>query len=566
MSLLAITAVHNTQNQQNKSALVPIPVSMRPVLPVTVARVAPAAPGARSITIFSTSKLRSPAASTAPAAFTAPRPGRLQAYDEAVALLLQEQALLDGRIAATNTPADKIARGYLSLESHWRFNAGLRPPASLPEDSIDVLTYETMRAVRFSTVVRKKLVSLADSHYIFRDAFPGKFVDLENPKVNMEVNFQNTNWEGCYGQPVPPNWSLFSPRITINTHSKQPKTYSLLMMDLDRPSLSSESIQEWCHWLITDIPVTSNRLTIDFGSSPFLGPTSVTNKKDLKGAEFHATKPEQEPVLPGNVVFPYIPPHPANSNPRKIHRYLLTLFEQRPDQKISVDLNDLRTSALNLVAANKSKRDWEKDYHGSREEEMKFIERGGFSTYGFCHKHGLTVAGYAFFTSNWNIHTPEIFSRLGIHEPVYGEFPKDPVETVHKIANATRAAESLVAADRVVSSLAPAQMTTLNEGILPVVPRFKVPTRASIKAERMKRAAAEAKLKAETAASAKLKKAGKGKAATTAKTPVNAAKTPRLTVLGAVAVVRAKENDVAGKKIGGLTKSIFARRSRYHNV
>jgi hypothetical protein len=43
-------------------------------------------------------------------------------------------------------------------------------------------------------------------------------------------------------------------------------------------------------------------------------------------------------------------------------------------------------------------------------------------------------------------------------------------------------------------------------------------------------------------------------------------KVPRMTVVGTVGVVRAKEGDVASKVMGQLTKRVFDRPYRYRNV
>ncbi|KAJ3284680.1 MFT2-Corn MFT-like protein [Rhizoclosmatium sp. JEL0117] len=522
------------------------------------------------VTIGTTAKVTSSESAGKKLSFVAPALGSIRAYDEALKMLEHEQAKLNADISALSSStkpedltllkAKKVELGYTSLENHWKFNAGAVDFSALKESAE---TFEVMKAKRFKTVVLPKLVKLAESHQIYVDAFPGKSAEVLRPKVNVEVNFQNTAWEACYGQPIPPNWALYSPKVTINTHSDKPGRYTLVLMDLDRPSLSSNSIQEWCHWLVTDIPVT-NRLTIEAGSSPFLG-TSAVDTTGLTGASFHPTKPSGEPVISGNVVLPYVPPHPANSNPRKTHRYLLTVFEQQGDAPLNVQLESIRDEALNFRRGELDKKVWEKDIIGEKEEAMKFIERGGFSTFGLGVKHGLTVAGYAFFTAGWNLHTPDIFSRLGIHEPVYGEFPKNPLDTVHKITQATHTAASTIG-DKLLTSLSLQEIQRINSGIKPVVPRFKLPTRSSLKAEELKAKTVAAPTKVDAKSSGKGAKGGKKVASKVVIVAPRVKKMPRLTTVGSVAVVRSKEGDVAGVATGDVTKSVFEKRGRYHNV
>ncbi|KAI9351441.1 phosphatidylethanolamine-binding protein [Obelidium mucronatum] len=512
--------------------------------------------------------------------FVEPRLGYLRAYDEALKLLQLEQNRLKSEITqleavpekASLLKRKKIQLGYTVLENHWKFNSGSVDFATLDPASEYAETLEAMKAKRFNTVVVPKLVKLAEFYQIYVDAFPGKTAQLMKPKVNVEVDFQNTNWEACYGQPVPPNWALYSPKVTINTHSSKPGKYTLVLMDLDRPSLSSNSIQEWCHWLITDIPVT-NRLTIAPGTSPYLGASTIETS-GLTGTSFHPSQPSEPAVLPGTVVLPYIPPHPANSNPRKNHRYLLTVFEQEGETPVNVKLESIREEALKLRQGELEKKPWEKDFLGEKEESMNFIERGGFSTWGLGSKYGLTVAGYAFFTSQWNLHTPDIFTRLGIHEPVYGDFPKNPMDTVHRMEQATLTTKSALLGDKLLSSLTLKEIQQLNSGKTPLVPKFKIPTRASIKAEELRAkhlarlSAPKAPAKGAAATAAKAKGGKKVVPGTKVPTPsvVRVNKLPRLNTVGSVAVVRAKENDVASTAVGDVTKSVFQKRGRYHNV
>ncbi|KAJ3080843.1 hypothetical protein HK102_002775, partial [Quaeritorhiza haematococci] len=145
--------------------------------------------------------------------------------------------------------------------------------------------------------------------------------------------------------------------------------------------------------------------------------------------------PGTAPSLPGDVVLGYVPPHPAHSTPRQERRYLVTLLEQRGGK------------VENVLKATKSEGDAAaegleglKAVHAEREKEMMFKERSTFlPLWRFMNDHNMTLRGYGFFTSCWNPHTPEIYRRLGIHEPVYSKVPtEDTGRYVAQIENAAR--------------------------------------------------------------------------------------------------------------------------------
>ena len=82
-----------------------------------------------------------------------------------------------------------------------------------------------------------------------------------------------------------------------------------------------------------NIPV-DYRLEVAGGSSPFLAPGK--GNPDT-GAHYTPETPQNPPVIPGETLLDYIPPHPPLSNPRKVHRYLFTLLESKtPGEKIDV--------------------------------------------------------------------------------------------------------------------------------------------------------------------------------------------------------------------------------------
>lgn len=76
---------------------------------------------------------------------------------------------------------------------------------------------------------------IASELKIVGDVFP----DPIDPCVNLELNFENTQWLGAHGHSIPPNWALYSPKVTITTNDDRERFFTLLMMDIGMPFYSS---------------------------------------------------------------------------------------------------------------------------------------------------------------------------------------------------------------------------------------------------------------------------------------------------------------------------------------
>ena len=390
-------------------------------------------------------------------------------------------------------------------------------------------------------------------------------------------------------------------------HKGKKGYYTLMLSDLDRPNLDTQAVEEWCHWLVTDIPLSHGEvMTIAGGSSPF-----VSSDK---------SEERNEPSIPGRVLLPSIPSHPSNSNPRRIHRYVMTVFEQdapnvfpsstefleQLTQKARTHLIEHGRSDISSpnqtstdVKDEKQRPLWESNAWGDRElNELLFRQRGVVPTWGLRTEYDgkIRVAGFAFWTSCWNVHTSDIFTRLGtsfvffiklcmyflyypflcvgIHEPVYGAL-RSPTALVHKLDAATQVASSILqsqlnsAEEHVVSStvktskplhmMSSKELTHLNHGTKPSLPPVPRPmTISSQKAQSMKQASQS------NDKSKKHKPAKSGDV--DEKNKRQRARLPRLTVVGSVGLVRSKEHDIAGQVVGEVTKTVMGRRGRFQNV
>ncbi|KAJ3119538.1 MFT2-Corn MFT-like protein [Nowakowskiella sp. JEL0407] len=348
-----------------------------------------------------------------------PSSGANPAYDIAFSLLKAEQSRLLKEIEELKKTGDEaklkqrqLELEQIKLETHWNFNQGT---ADVNED-----VYSELHKKRYREYVVPQLKKSCEEFSIIGDIYP-EFIE---PSVLFETRYLHKKWFAATGHPIEPNAALYSPEIIITTGDKFTTRYfTLMMVDLDRPYPQDRIYNEWCHWLVTDIPVT-NRLVIPAGSNAFLKgkefPVGESNT-----ASFTPQPPEVEPELTGNVIFPYAPLHPPYSDPRKMHRYVFTLFEQQ-SPNVGVSIKDITEKAKKIAEKSPSYSDGEKT--------LQTIERGLIgTTWNFKRQHELKVASFGFVTSTWNIYTPRIFSALGIHEPVFARTPKSGKHAVAQI-------------------------------------------------------------------------------------------------------------------------------------
>ncbi|KAJ1686155.1 hypothetical protein LUZ63_017545 [Rhynchospora breviuscula] len=118
----------------------------------------------------------------------------------------------------------------------------------------------------------------------------GDIVDPFYPSASFKVFFNNK--EMTSGSELKPSQVAIEPRVQIGGRDMR-TLYTLVMVDPDAPSPSNPTKREYLHWLVTDIPETTN-------------------------ASF------------GNEVVPYESPKPIAG----IHRFVFVLFRQTVRQNI----------------------------------------------------------------------------------------------------------------------------------------------------------------------------------------------------------------------------------------
>ncbi|KAK4837924.1 hypothetical protein QYF36_009559 [Acer negundo] len=88
----------------------------------------------------------------------------------------------------------------------------------------------------------------------------GDVVDTFTPSVKMTVTFSNNN-QVSNGHELMPSVIATKPRVDIGGDSLR-AAYTLIMTDPDAPSPSDPHLKEHLHWMVTNIPGTTD---VSFG-------------------------------------------------------------------------------------------------------------------------------------------------------------------------------------------------------------------------------------------------------------------------------------------------------------
>ncbi|KAI8801583.1 hypothetical protein BJ742DRAFT_779151 [Cladochytrium replicatum] len=213
------------------------------------------------------------------------------AYREALKVLEAKQGAIKSRIAelkkrggdATKKTELEVEFQYSLLDTHKAFQKGRGVTP----------VYAKMHEERFRSYVIPQLLEEATEAGVVGDAILHRIV----PEVNLEVNFFKHE-------------TLHSPEIVITTNDESTPSFTLMLVDLDRPNEERKQYEE-----CTDIPVTQ-RLVIPSKKSPYVDMTKIpVLDRSLNTSGYFPPPPVEvsEPV-PGNTVLPYVPLHPAYSD------------------------------------------------------------------------------------------------------------------------------------------------------------------------------------------------------------------------------------------------------------
>ncbi|XP_068635436.1 CEN-like protein 1 [Aristolochia californica] len=84
----------------------------------------------------------------------------------------------------------------------------------------------------------------------------GDVVDYFSPTVTMRVTY-NSNKQVCNGHELMPFVVKSKPRVEVGGDDMR-TAFTLIMTDPDAPSPSEPYLREYLHWMVTDIPGTTD--------------------------------------------------------------------------------------------------------------------------------------------------------------------------------------------------------------------------------------------------------------------------------------------------------------------
>nr|UCU84654.1 TFL1c [Platanus x hispanica] len=84
----------------------------------------------------------------------------------------------------------------------------------------------------------------------------GEVVDAFTPSVRMNVTYNSDN-QVCNGHELMPSTITARPRVEIGGDDMR-AAYTLIMTDPDAPGPSDPYLREHLHWIVTDIPDTTD--------------------------------------------------------------------------------------------------------------------------------------------------------------------------------------------------------------------------------------------------------------------------------------------------------------------
>eukprot|EP00246_Nothoceros_aenigmaticus_P017245 TRINITY_DN82_c0_g1_i5.p1 TRINITY_DN82_c0_g1~~TRINITY_DN82_c0_g1_i5.p1 ORF type:complete len:142 (+),score=8.85 TRINITY_DN82_c0_g1_i5:398-823(+) len=97
----------------------------------------------------------------------------------------------------------------------------------------------------------------------------GDVIDLFVPTISMSVyyNVRQVN-NGCE---IKPSATTSPPSVQIAGRTSSDSYFTLVMTDPDAPSPSEPSMREWVHWIVTNIPASTD---VSQGTEivPYMGP------------------------------------------------------------------------------------------------------------------------------------------------------------------------------------------------------------------------------------------------------------------------------------------------------
>ncbi|KAI8885175.1 PEBP-like protein [Backusella circina FSU 941] len=247
------------------------------------------------------------------------------AYDEALKLIaLDKKERLDmlqrvekeiTKVTSSGSPAQLSALNNLKFD--LQVKSELNDPQvqkNFNNGQVDMSqpVYRYMRQKQFEKAPKTKLMERLTQMNVIPDVLS---VGLE-PTVELNLNLNGGQLEP--GVFTKPEESMVRPEVTVTNFHTETRLYTLMLVDPDSPDVANQTYQQYCHWLVTNVPLSA---------------TSNT-------------------VQGGDAILDYIPPHPQKGT--KYHRYTLIAFEQPNKGQDKIDVQLKERDGFNVKALEKT--------------------------------------------------------------------------------------------------------------------------------------------------------------------------------------------------------------------
>ncbi|KAI7907827.1 phosphatidylethanolamine-binding protein [Cokeromyces recurvatus] len=233
------------------------------------------------------------------------------AYEEALKLIAldkKERLNMLERLEKEITRAAKTATpAQLKALDALKFDLQVKSELNEPEvqkkfklGDIDMLkpVYRYMRQREFEKVSKSKLLERLSQMNVIPDLLPTGL----NPTIDVAVKLLPDGQQVEPGVFLKPEQSVQCPEIEITNFHVEQRLYTLMLVDPDSPDVENKTYQQYCHWLLSNVPLS-------------------TTSTIIKG---------------GDSILDYIPPHPQKGT--KYHRYTLIVCEQPNEGQEKVDI------------------------------------------------------------------------------------------------------------------------------------------------------------------------------------------------------------------------------------
>ncbi|ORZ17121.1 phosphatidylethanolamine-binding protein [Absidia repens] len=229
------------------------------------------------------------------------------AYEEALKLIQTDKAerleilsTVEKELARVAKEASPTQKAQLAALNTLKYDLQVKSELNDPQvrsnfdnnTNVDMSrpVYRYLAQRQFEKQPRSKLLERITQMNVVPDV-----VDVDiNPTVEIKIELPNEELSSLVepGVIINPEQTVTCPNVQVSNFHTDTRLYTMMLVDPDSPDVANQTYQQYCHWLITNVPLS-------------------------------ATEPT---VQGGDAILNYIPPHPQKGT--KTHRYTWIAYEQ----------------------------------------------------------------------------------------------------------------------------------------------------------------------------------------------------------------------------------------------